>query len=88
MQCYELSKWPSYITRRGIFLGYLLTIQDGCPTVKAFHRMTLNQNKCLNSNTSKSGKTNKNGRKKDRLRIIEFLFFWNANKNFRVAGKN
>ena len=34
------------------FLGYLLTKQNGCPTVKAFHRMNLNQNKCLNSNTA------------------------------------
>ena len=36
----------------GVFLGYLLTIQNGCPTVKAFNRMNLNQNKCLNSNTA------------------------------------
>ena len=43
------------------FLGYLLTIQNACPTVKAFHRMNLKQNKCLNSNyDSKIGKTNKN----------------------------
>ena len=41
-----------YITKRGLFWGYLLTIQNGCPTVKAFHRMNLNQNKCLNSNTA------------------------------------
>ena len=34
------------------FLGYLQTIQNACPTVKAFHRMNLNQNKCLNSNTA------------------------------------
>ena len=34
------------------FLGYLLTIQNACPTVKAFHRMNLNQNKCLNSKTA------------------------------------
>ena len=34
------------------FWGYLLTIENGCPTVKAFHRMNLNQNKCLNSNTA------------------------------------
>ena len=34
------------------FLRYLLTIQNACPTVKAFHRMNLNQNKCLNSNTA------------------------------------
>ena len=36
----------------GYFWGYLLTIQNGCPTVKAFRRMNLNQNKCLNSNTA------------------------------------
>ena len=34
------------------FWGYLLTIKNACPTVKAFHRMNLNQNKCLNSNTA------------------------------------
>ena len=37
---------------KGSFWGYLLTIQNGCPTVKAFHRMNLNQNKYLNSNTA------------------------------------
>ena len=37
---------------KGSILGYLLTIQNGCPTVKAFRRMNLNQNKCLNSNTT------------------------------------
>ena len=37
---------------KGSFGGYLLTIQNGCPTVKAFHGMNLNQNKCLNSNTA------------------------------------
>ena len=37
---------------KGVFLGYLLTIQNGCPTVKVFNRMNLNQNKCLNSNTA------------------------------------
>ena len=37
---------------QGSFLGNLLTIQNGCPTVKAFHRMNLNQSKCLNSNTA------------------------------------
>ena len=41
-----------YITKKGPFWGYLLTIQNGCPTVKAFHRLNLNQNKCLNSNTA------------------------------------
>ena len=53
---------------KGSFLGYLLTIQNGCPNVKAFHRMNLNQNKCLNSNTAsnmtaKVAKPIKNGRK-------------------------
>ena len=33
-------------------VGYLLTIQNGCPTEKVFHRMNLNQNNCLNSNTA------------------------------------
>ena len=75
------------------FFGDLLTIQNACPTVKAFHRMNLNQNKCLNSNTAsnmtaKVAKLIKNGRKQGRLCMIEFHFFWNANKNFRVAGKN
>ena len=37
---------------KGSFWGYLLTIQNACPTVKAFHRMNLNQNKCLNSITA------------------------------------
>ena len=37
---------------KGSLGGYLLTIQNGCPTVKTFHRMNLNQNKCLNSNTA------------------------------------
>ena len=37
---------------KGVFLGYLLTIQNACPTVKAFHRINLNKNKCLNSNTA------------------------------------
>ena len=27
-------------------------MQNACPTVKAFHRMNLNQKKCLNSNTA------------------------------------
>ena len=40
-----------YITKRGSFWGYLLTIQNGFLTVQAFHRMNLNQNKCLNSNS-------------------------------------
>ena len=68
-----------YITKRGLFLGYLLTIQNGCPTVKAFHRMNLNQNKCINSNTAsymtvKVAKPIKNGRKKGRLRLIKVIF--------------
>ena len=37
---------------KGSFTGYYLTIQNGYPTVKTFHRMNLNQNKCLNSNTA------------------------------------
>ena len=40
------------IKRKRVFLGYFLKIQNACPTVKAFHRMNLNQNKCLNSNTA------------------------------------
>ena len=49
-------------------LGYLLTIQNACLTVKAFHRMNHNQNKCLNSNTAsnmtaKVAKPIKNGHK-------------------------
>ena len=53
---------------KGSFLGYLLTIQNAYPTVKAFHRMNLNQTKCLNSNTAsnmtaKVAKPIKNGRK-------------------------
>ena len=56
-----------YITKRAL-LGYLLKIQNACPTVKAFHRMNLNQNKCLNTNTAsnmtaKVAKLMKNGRK-------------------------
>ena len=39
-------------SQKGVFLGYLLTIQNRCPTVKALNRMKLNQNKCLNSNTA------------------------------------
>ena len=42
----------NYITKRCLFGCNLLTIQNACPTVKAFHRMSLNQNKCLNSNTA------------------------------------
>ena len=39
-------------TEKGSFLGYKLTIQNECPTVNAFHRLNLIQNKCLNSNTA------------------------------------
>ena len=31
---------------KGSFWGYLLTIQNACPTVKAFHRMNLNWENC------------------------------------------
>ena len=56
-----------YITKRGLF-EHLLTIQNGCPTVKAFHRMNLNKNKYLNSNTASNMTANvakpiTNGRK-------------------------
>ena len=58
----------------------------------AFHRMNLNQNKCLNSSTAsnmaaKVAKPIKNGRKQGRLLNDRISFFWNANKNFGVAGK-
>ena len=59
---------PELYNEKGSFGGYLLTIQNACPTVKAFHRMNLNQNKCLNSNTAlnmtaKVAKPIKNGHK-------------------------
>ena len=75
------------------FLGYLLTIQNACPyTVKAFHRMNLNQNKCLNSNTASNMTANvakpiKNGRKQGRLCIIEFHFFGMPIKTLGSLGK-
>ena len=74
-------------------LGYLLTKQNACPTVKAFHRMNLNQNKCLNSNTAsnitaKVAKPKKKMATKGKVAYDRISFFWNANKNFRVAGKN
>ena len=52
--------------------------QNACPTVKAFRRINLNQNKCLNSNTAlnmtaKVAKPIKNGRKQGRLCRISFL---------------
>ena len=74
------------------FWGYLLTIQNGCPTVKAFHRMNLNQNKCINSNTAsymtvKVAKPTKNGRKKGRLRLIKVHFFGMPLKTLGSLGK-
>ena len=73
-------------------LGYLLTIHNACPTVKAFHRMNLNQNKCLNSNTAsnvtaKVAKPIKNGRKQNRLCVIEFIFFGMPIKTLGSLGK-
>ena len=73
--------------------GYLLTIQNACPTVKAFHRMNLNQNKCLNSNTAsnmtaKVAKPIKNGRKQGRLCMIKFHFFGIPIKTLGSLGKN
>ena len=74
------------------FGGYLLTIQNACPTVKAFHRMSLNQNKCLNSSTAsnmaaKVVKPIKNGCKQGRLLYDRISFFWNANKTLGSLGK-
>ena len=61
---------------KGSFGGYLLTIQNACPVVKACHRMNLNQNKCTPSNmAAKAAKPIKNGRKQGRLCMIEFHFF-------------
>ena len=73
-------------------MGYLLTIQNGCPTVKAFHRMNLNQNKCINSNTAsymtvKVAKPIKNGRKLGRLRLIKVHFFGMPIKTLGSLGK-
>ena len=56
------------IYRKGVFFGYLLTMQNAYSTVKAFHRMNLYQKKCLNSNTAsnmtaKVAKPIKDGRK-------------------------
>ena len=64
-----------YNEKVSLFWGYLLTIKNACPTVKAFHRMILNQNKCLNSNTAsnmtaKVAKRIKNGHKQGRLCMI------------------
>ena len=70
---------------------YLLTIQNACPTVKTFHRMNLNQNKCLNSNTA-SNMTTKVAKpiKMAAYRVgcvyDRISFFWNANKNFTVGS--
>ena len=65
---------------KGSFWGYLLTIQNACPTEKAFHRMNPNQNKCLNSSTAskmaaKVAKPIKNGRKQGRLLYDRISFF-------------
>ena len=73
-------------------LGYLLTKQNACPTVKAFHRMNLNQNKCLNSNrasniTAKVAKPIKKWPQKGRLRMIEFHFFGMPIKTLGSLGK-
>ena len=80
---------------KGSFLGYILTIQNACPTVKAFHRMNLDQNKCLNSlnsNTAsnmagKVAKPIKNGRKQGRMCMIEFHFFGMPIKTLGSLGK-
>ena len=37
---------------KGSFWAIYLQKQNRCPTVKAFHRMNLNQNKCIYSNTA------------------------------------
>ena len=65
----------------GSFGGYLLTIQNACPTLKAFHRMNLYQNKCLNSSTASNmaAKVAKPIKKMAANRVlgycmIEFLF--------------
>ena len=73
--------------------GYLLTIQNACPTVKAFRRMNLNQNKCLNSNTAsnmtaKVAKPKENGRKQGKFCMIEFHFFGMPIKTLGSLGKN
>ena len=65
---------------------------NACSTVKAFHRMNLNQNKCLNSNTasnmtSKVAKPIKNGLKQGRLCTIEFHFFGMPIKTLGSPGK-
>ena len=75
------------------FWGYLLTIQNACPTVKAFRRMNLNQKKCLNSNTAsnmtvKVAKPIKNGHKQGRFCMIEFHFFGIPIKTLGSLGKN
>ena len=73
-------------------MGYLLTIQNACPTVKVFHRMNHNQNKCLNTNTAsnmtaKVVKPIKNDRKHGRLCMIEFHFFGMSIKTLGSLGK-
>ena len=73
-------------------MGYLLTIQNACPTVKALYRMNLNQNKCLNSNTASNMTANmakpiKNGCKQGRVCMIEFHFFGMPIKTLGLLGK-
>ena len=81
-----------YNEKGSLFLCYLLTIQNACPTVKAFHRMNLNKNKPLNSNTAsnmtaKVAKPIKNGRKQGRLCMIEFHCFGIPIKTLGSLGK-
>ena len=81
-----------YYEKGSLFGVYLLTIQNACPTIKAFYiesqsKQVFKQQYSFKYD-SESGKTNKNGRKQGRLCVIEFHFFLNTNKIFRVAGKN
>ena len=74
------------------FGGYLLTIQNACPTVKAFHRMNLNQNKCLNSSTAsnmaaKVVKPIKMAANRVGYCMIEFHFFGMPVKTLGSLGK-
>ena len=64
------------LTKRGLF--GLFTYKTECMSfVKAFHRINLNQNKCLNSNTA-SNMTAKVAKpiKMTANRVIEFHFFF------------
>ena len=83
-----------YNEKGSLFWAIYLTIQNACPTVKAFHRMNLNQNKCLNSNTASNMTANvakpiKNGPKQGtgRLCMIKFLFFGMPIKTLGSLGK-